>query len=155
MNQSASANQKAQSLLSFIARQGPYSPRKRLLDFGCGGGYFLRYAVNAGWSAMGFDVGKAAIETCRTNQLLATSQLSDLEPASFDVILLNHVLEHIEEPAELMRSLCTLLGPQGKIFIEVPNVRSLRARLSYPILLAICLTQVATTGCGFSAALAS
>jgi SAM-dependent methyltransferase len=134
MNRSASADKKAQSLLAAITRQGTYSNRKRLLDFGCGGGYFLRHAANSGWSAIGFDVGEAAIETCHTNQLQATSQFADLEPGSFDVILLNHVLEHIEEPEELLRSLRTLLGPLGKIFIEVPNVRSLRARLSSPIL---------------------
>jgi SAM-dependent methyltransferase len=134
MNQSATADRKAQSLLNCIAQQGPYSARKRLLDFGCGGGYFLAHAVCAGWSAMGFDVGEAALETCRAHQLVATGQFSDLEPAGFDVVILNHVFEHIEDPVGLLRSLRTLLGPQGMLFIEVPNVRSARARLSLPIL---------------------
>ena len=90
--------------------------------------------------AMGFDVGEAAIETCRSNQLVATNRFSDLRPASFDVIVLNHVLEHIEEPLGLLRSLGNLLGPQGKLFIEVPNVRSARARLSH---------QIPSRKCGF------
>jgi SAM-dependent methyltransferase len=134
MNQSASANRNAHSLLNSVAALGPYSTRKRLLDFGCGGGYFLAHAVHAGWSAIGFDVGEAAIETCRSRQLVVTSQFSDLEPASFDVVILNHVFEHIEDLAGLLRSLRALLGPQGKLVIEVPNVRSARARLSLPIL---------------------
>ena len=134
MNRSASADRNAQALLDFIARNGAYSANKRLLDFGCGGGYFLAHAVRAGWSATGFDVGDAAIETCRANNLEITSQFSDLEPASFDVVVLNHVFEHIEEPADLLRSLRTLLGPYGELVIVVPNVRSARARLSLPIL---------------------
>lgn len=59
---------------------------------------------------------------------------TDLKPGSFDVIFMNHVLEHIEEPVGLLESLRGLLAPQGRLFIEVPNVRSLRARLSMPTL---------------------
>jgi SAM-dependent methyltransferase len=134
MDQSAAADRNAQALLGFIAQHGPFSASKRLLDFGCGGGYFLAHAANAGWSAKGFDVGDAAIETCRANNLTVTNQISDLEPASFDVIVLNHVFEHIEEPASLLRALRLLLMPQGKLIVVVPNVRSARARLSLPIL---------------------
>lgn len=134
MRQSASADREAQSLLNSIAEHAPYSASKRLLDFGCGGGYFLAHAAKAGWMALGFDVGEAAIETCRNNQLIATNRFQDLEPAGFDVVVLNHVLEHIEEPLGLLQSLGTLLGPLGKLFIVVPNARSARARLSPPIL---------------------
>jgi len=134
VHSSAGAHRNAQSLLRAIARLGPYSARRKLLDFGCGGGYFLAQARNAGWSVTGFDAGRAALESCRSQQFAVTCELGELEPASFDVIVLNHVLEHIEDPGGLLASLRTLLAPQGKLFIEVPNVRSARARLSLPLL---------------------
>ena len=134
MNRSDEASRNACSLLEFIARQGPYSQERRLLDFGCGGGYLLAHALKAGWSALGFDVGEMAIQTCRNNQIPVTNQLADLPPGSFDVIILNHVFEHIADSAGILARLRGLLGPQGKLFIEVPNVRSVRARLSLPVL---------------------
>ena len=134
MRNSALAARAARSLLDFIERQGPFSTRKRLLDFGCGGGHFLANAEEAGWSAIGFDIGKSAIETCRSHQIAVTSEFSDLESGGFDVVVLSHVLEHLEEPVNLLRSLQALLAPQGKLIIEVPNVRSARARLSVPAL---------------------
>jgi 2-polyprenyl-3-methyl-5-hydroxy-6-metoxy-1,4-benzoquinol methylase len=77
MRQSASADRQAQSLPNSIAEQAPYSTIKRLLDVGCGGGYSLAHAAKDGWMAMGFDVGEAAIETCRDNQHVATNRFQD------------------------------------------------------------------------------
>jgi SAM-dependent methyltransferase len=133
MNRSPDRGRKAHSLLDLISRYGPYGPLKRFLDFGCGGGYLLDHALNAGWSALGFDVGEAALENCRRNNLPVTNQFGELAPGSFDVIIMNHVLEHVEEPEGLLKALGKLLTPQGKLVIEVPNVRSARARLSYPV----------------------
>jgi SAM-dependent methyltransferase len=134
MNRSGIANRKAEWLLNLVSRYGPYSPQKRFLDFGCGGGYLIRHALDAGWAALGFDVGEAALETCRAHGLPVTNRFGDLIPGSFDVIVMNHVLEHIEEPAGLLERLRGLLGPHGKLVIEVPNVRSARARLALPVL---------------------
>jgi SAM-dependent methyltransferase len=133
-NTSAEADRIASVQLKLIASHGPYSPAKRFLDFGCGGGFLLRHALRDGWSAMGFDVGKEAIKNCRDIQLPVTDTIADLPKHSFDVIVVNHVLEHIEELGTLLESMKSLLGPNGKLFIEVPNARSLRARLSFPTL---------------------
>ena len=134
MNRSAAADKKASWLLDLISSQGPYSPQKRFLDFGCGGGYLLRHAQQVGWDATGFDIGEVAIETCRSHQLPVTNSIESLSPGSFDVIVVNHVLEHVEQPASLIRLLRGLLKPNGRLFIEVPNVRSARAQLALPVL---------------------
>jgi SAM-dependent methyltransferase len=52
----------------------------------------------------------------------------DLEPESFDVITMWHSLEHVHEPAPLLREARRLLAPGGKIVIAVPNIDSLAFR---------------------------
>jgi len=45
--------------------------------------------------------------------------------ASYDLVILNHVLEHMAEPAPILAALCTKLKPGGYIWIAFPSLRSL------------------------------
>ena len=45
--------------------------------------------------------------------------------AAFDLVILNHVLEHMAEPAPILAALCTKLKPGGYIWIAFPSLRSL------------------------------
>jgi 2-polyprenyl-3-methyl-5-hydroxy-6-metoxy-1,4-benzoquinol methylase len=105
---------------------------KRLLDYGCGGGFLLRAARERGFDAIGFDVGAEARRACRAQGLAVTGDPSELAPASFDVIVLHHVFEHLPDPGKTLRDLRRLLAPRGVLFLEVPNATSLRARLASP-----------------------
>jgi len=116
-------------LLERVAHYGPYEGR-RLLDFGCGGGFLLRGATEAHWDAFGFDVGPRALASCRSQGLTVTDNLKDYSSSSFDVMFLNHVFEHIADPPALLRTCRNLLRQSGKLFIAVPNLAGLRARLS-------------------------
>jgi SAM-dependent methyltransferase len=118
--------------LGRIARYVP--PRGRLLDFGCGSGYLLKYATAAGWEAVGYDVGAVAVESCRRQHLRAECDLDRLAGLQFDAILFNQVFEHIEEPGTVLTGAARLLSGKGKIFVVVPNAGSLRAHLSAPLL---------------------
>jgi 2-polyprenyl-3-methyl-5-hydroxy-6-metoxy-1,4-benzoquinol methylase len=122
---------RALHVLDFIAGQ---VTGRRILDFGCGAGVFLRCALAQGWDAHGHDLGAAAIEQCRRQGLPATSSLDELPRAGFDAVVLNHVFEHVVDHAETLATLRGLLAPGGRLFMECPNVRSLRARLSLPVL---------------------
>ena len=104
----------------------------RFLDFGCGAGVTLKAALRRGWDACGYDVGQAAVENCRRQGFRASDKLSELPAQGFDAILLNHVFEHIADPRGTLRELARLLAPGGKVFIQSPNVESLRARMSLP-----------------------
>jgi hypothetical protein len=66
--------------------------------------------------------------------LNVTDNLDDLPRGHFGLITLHHVFEHLPEPTETLSQLRPLLAPNGALFIEVPNGRSLRARLSLPAL---------------------
>jgi SAM-dependent methyltransferase len=129
---SSSTERKAEFLLSRFEKYRS-SSGQRLLDYGCGGGWLLRYAIEHGWSATGYDIGGRAIASCHEQGLEVTGDLGSLAPGSFDIIMLNHVFEHLEHPADVLSELGPLLAPEGRLLIEVPNARSLRARLSEPL----------------------
>jgi 2-polyprenyl-3-methyl-5-hydroxy-6-metoxy-1,4-benzoquinol methylase len=122
----------AEFLLDRVAHYGPYQG-KRFLDFGCGGGFLLRGAA-AQWNAFGYDVGQRALASCQAQGLTATDNLNDFDSSSFDVVFLNHVFEHIAEQPDILRTCRRLLGKRGKLFIAVPNLAGMRARLSFHFL---------------------
>lgn len=123
----------ARFLLERVARYGP-SHDKQFLDFGCGGGFLLRAALDAGWNAFGHDIGKRALASCKAQGLNVTDDLGQLGSGRFDVVFLNHVFEHVAEPQDLLSSCRQLLTRDGKLFIAVPNLAGLRAQLSFRFL---------------------
>ncbi|UCH83996.1 MAG: class I SAM-dependent methyltransferase [Candidatus Latescibacterota bacterium] len=110
---------------SMVGRKG------RLLDVGCGDGVLLEVAADNGWEAEGTDVATAVVRHTRDTKGLAVHQgeVEDiaLERGSFDVIVLNHVLEHVRDPRATLSRLRDLLADDGVIRVEVPNVASLSA----------------------------
>ncbi len=131
-NRSEEANATATAQLDAVAR---FVPRGgRFLDFGCGGGYLLRAALDRGWDAIGYDVGARALAACTAQGLPVTGDLASLPEGGFDAVYLSHVFEHVADPAALCAQLRRLLAPGGRVIVEVPNVRSLRARLALPML---------------------
>ena len=90
----------------------------------------MRAATAAGWDTWGFDVGPRAIQSCRSQGLRVADEIKRLPLAHFDLIILNHVFEHLSAPADTLKILRSLLGQRGRLLIEVPNVRSLRAQLA-------------------------
>jgi 2-polyprenyl-3-methyl-5-hydroxy-6-metoxy-1,4-benzoquinol methylase len=102
-----------------------------LLDIGCGSGGFLGLARDMGWQVLGVEPDPDAVEACtrlgldvRVGDVGALSQMS----AAFDVVTLNHVLEHVHEPVELLEHCRRLLKPGGTLWIETPNIESLGHR---------------------------
>jgi 2-polyprenyl-3-methyl-5-hydroxy-6-metoxy-1,4-benzoquinol methylase len=98
-----------------------------LLDIGCGTGAFLHNMKTAGWSITGvepdFTARKKAEELYGIHPQ-EPEKLFELKPASYHAITMWHVLEHVHELHAYIRQLETLIAPQGKIFIAVPNYTS-------------------------------
>jgi 2-polyprenyl-3-methyl-5-hydroxy-6-metoxy-1,4-benzoquinol methylase len=103
----------------------------RLLDFGCGGGSYLRRMSHLGWRVTGLDASPRAVEQVRDELACdvyqGTLPHSDLAAGSFDVITMWQSLEHVHRPMEVLRSAYELLRPGGKIFVAVPNIAGLPA----------------------------
>jgi SAM-dependent methyltransferase len=102
-----------------------------LLDYGCGTGHFLARAKQAGWQVTGLEPNARARQdaAARVGQpILEASALATLAPASFDIITLWHVLEHVHALHETLNQLLAALKPGGKLLIAVPNAESLDAQ---------------------------
>jgi 2-polyprenyl-3-methyl-5-hydroxy-6-metoxy-1,4-benzoquinol methylase len=99
-----------------------------VLDIGCGQGDFLWQARQRGWSAQGSEFSTAAAALCRKRGLSVTQRplsQAGFTPASFDVITAFEVLEHVNDPSELISSVRFLLRPGGLFYLTTPNFDSL------------------------------
>lgn len=106
---------------------GPGNGRS-LLDVGCGPGEFLLNAQDQGFRAVGIDVDPEAIAAARRLGLHAyVGSILDSEQGDkcFDVITLNQVIEHVEDPVKTLKALRCCLKGDGVIFIATPNGASI------------------------------
>ena len=97
---------------------------RSLLDIGCGSGEFLARATALGFQVTGIDVDSHAVEAARSHGFSAhcgTAASDALRDASFDVITLNQVIEHVEDPLSTLVSLRDRLESAGILFIATPN----------------------------------
>jgi len=111
-----------------------YAPAKAesLLDVGCGSGDFIAEARVLGMKVRGVEISESAVEVARGRGLSCDAGgLAGLAGTSerFDVIRLFHVLEHLEDPLEGLRTIVGALSPGGVAIIGVPNTDGLMARL--------------------------
>lgn len=100
--------------------------RGRLLDVGCGNGDVLQTLSQLGWTVEGTDVDSSSVAFARSRGLTVHhGDLSTLElkEASFDVVSMSHVIEHVHHPDQLVERARRLLKPGGKLVIVTPNVR--------------------------------
>lgn len=103
----------------------------KLLDIGCGTGEFLKTFKDAKWETLGIEPSDDARKMAIQNYGLDVREewgLKNLEPESFDVITMWHVLEHVPHLNERISDLKRLLKPGGMIVIAVPNCSSLDAK---------------------------
>jgi len=100
----------------------------RLLDVGCGIGYFLEVAKKRGWEVYGTEFTDEAIRICQTKGI--QMQQGVLNPQnysveSFDVITSFEVIEHINTPNAEMKNITSLLRKGGYFYVTTPNFNSL------------------------------
>jgi 2-polyprenyl-3-methyl-5-hydroxy-6-metoxy-1,4-benzoquinol methylase len=104
------------------------SGSKDLLDVGAGGGKVMLYYKKHGWDVKGTEFSPKAVENakkCGLDMRMGDIKDAGYAPESFDVILLNHVLEHMYDPFDALKVCFTLLKPGGKLFLNVPNISSI------------------------------
>jgi len=114
-------------------------PQKaRILDVGCAAGYFLRVAQREGHDVHGVEMSAAIAgeaqkalggERVHVGTLDEAITAKGHEPASFDLVTLWDVIEHVPDPQSLLRTIRGLIRPGGKLLLETQNVASRWARL--------------------------
>lgn len=118
--------QKRLDIISKIGSKG------KVLEIGSSTGLFLSLMHEKGWEVLGIEPSATSSAVARRRDipvLNTTFELANLKIASFDVMIFNHVLEHMESPIEVLRKARKLLRKDGIIFIDVPNFASLTARV--------------------------
>ncbi|MGG5506960.1 MULTISPECIES: class I SAM-dependent methyltransferase [unclassified Myroides] len=95
-----------------------------LLDIGCGTGDFLVEAKKRGWTVTGFEPSDQARALAEKKGIQLIADYKTLADASFDVITLWHVLEHIPNLEEQIVEIKRLLKADGKLILAVPNYKS-------------------------------
>jgi 2-polyprenyl-3-methyl-5-hydroxy-6-metoxy-1,4-benzoquinol methylase len=99
------------------------------LDIGCGEGWALDYFQRQGWDVLGLDFSSYSLEQfhpalrdrLRTGDLYEEVEKLVAAGAQFDVLWLDNVLEHVLEPAGLLRLCRQLVRPGGGLVVDVPN----------------------------------
>jgi len=100
---------------------------KHLLDIGCGNGSLLQRLSDIGWEVQGIDFDQGAVAYCNSKGLnvkLGDLLIQKFKAESFDVITLNHVIEHIFNPEEILKECCRIIKPGGMLVIATPNNKS-------------------------------
>ncbi|MEW6655475.1 MAG: class I SAM-dependent methyltransferase [Aquificota bacterium] len=106
--------------------------RGKLLDIGCGNGYFLAQMRDLGWDVAGVEPDPNAVKVAREEFGLkvfqGTIEEINFPENSFDVITMNHVIEHVLDPIALLSECKRILKPNGKLIVITPNIKSLGHR---------------------------
>jgi SAM-dependent methyltransferase len=99
-------------------------PAGKLLDVGCGGGWFLAWAKARGWDVLGIEPSRSMWERAasRATVLLGTFPGVDVSAhAPFDAVHVKLVMEHVSEPLEVLTAVRKVLRPGGVVVVQVPN----------------------------------
>ncbi len=100
----------------------------RLLDIGCGYGFFIDAMHKSGWQVEGIELSKPAAEIarskkCGTIHSRAVEEMGDM--AAFDVITMFYVIEHVADPIAILQAIRKLLKPNGMLVLRYPNTSPL------------------------------
>lgn len=105
----------------------PYRKTNKILDFGCGTGYFLIEAKKRGWEVYGVELSQEAIKQCVQKNISTSKDIIHIlgyEKEMFDVIVSIEVLEHINNPNEELTNFRSILRKGGLVYVTTPNFNS-------------------------------
>ena len=113
-------------MLDALATHDP-SGSRTLVDIGAGIGEFVVSAADAGWTAVGLEPSREAVDfaEAKGRPVLCTTLERYLESgapsAPHRAAVLTNVLEHVLHPAELLGTIHEMLPTDGMLVIRVPN----------------------------------
>lgn len=109
-----------------------YREGGRALDIGCGNGSYLSYLKHYGWSVAGVEMSHAAAgmakEAFGIDVFVGNVRDAGFSAHSFDFVHMSHVIEHVPDPVDVLRTVSGLLKPTGSLYIETPNEASCGAK---------------------------
>ena len=125
-----------QTALATLRRRYPQlvKPGKRILDYGCGLGFFLAEAQSLGLECRGIELSEVAARYAREKHGLhvhsgGEQALADEAGSTYDLVTSFAVLEHVLEPRRTLRILIDKLKPGGVLALTLPNLGCWRYRI--------------------------
>lgn len=117
--------------LSYVEEHAGQLVGKRVLDVGCGGGILSEAMAKRGGEVTGIDMGKAPLEIARLHLLesnlevdyrrIPVEELATEQPGSFDLVTCMEMLEHVPDPASVVRACHDLVKPGGTVCFSTIN----------------------------------
>ncbi|MGM0704019.1 MAG: bifunctional 2-polyprenyl-6-hydroxyphenol methylase/3-demethylubiquinol 3-O-methyltransferase UbiG [Pseudomonadota bacterium] len=104
---------------------------RQVIDVGCGGGLLAEAMAHRGASVTGIDMGEAPLGVARLHarqsevnvdyRLASAETMAETRPGEFDVVTCLEMLEHVPDPASVIRACATLVKPGGHVFFSTLN----------------------------------
>lgn len=104
---------------------------RRVLDVGCGGGILAEAMAAAGADVTGIDLSEKALSVARLHlfesghkvdyQHLSAEHMAKAHPDGFDIVTCMEMLEHVPDPASVVRACAQLVRPGGDVFFSTLN----------------------------------
>jgi len=100
----------------------PYlKPTDMVLDFGCGNGGMMMYIKYASSTSAGLEVNSVARELALKQGLTVFASIDELPTVpTFDVVMSNHVLEHVRDVCSTLERLCLVMKPGALLVVKLP-----------------------------------
>lgn len=108
-----------------------YLKEGSVLEIGCSTGLLLKFFKDANFKTLGIDISIKSLEVAK-NRGINVSQVGIEElktDQKFNLIILNHTLEHLENPILVIKKATAMLNSKGLLLIAVPNFTGLSARI--------------------------
>jgi SAM-dependent methyltransferase len=94
----------------------------RMLDIGCGIGAYVRKLQEFSNYVYGIDIDAPRVRQAKTGSLaVAVSERLPFADHSFDMVLMNEVIEHVQDDKQTLRDACRVVRPGGHVVIYAPN----------------------------------
>ena len=104
---------------------------KEVIDVGCGGGILSESMAQRGAQVTGIDMGEAPLSVARLHQLesgvevnyqrITAEEMATENPEKFDVVTCLEMLEHVPDPASVIKACADLVKPGGHVFFSTIN----------------------------------
>jgi 2-polyprenyl-6-hydroxyphenyl methylase/3-demethylubiquinone-9 3-methyltransferase len=111
---------------SFVSLEG-----KKVVDIGCGGGILAESMSQSGADTTGIDLSEKALKVAELHALevgasltylsISAEALADEQPEGYDVVTCMEMLEHVPDPASVVRACAKLCKPGGTLFFSTLN----------------------------------
>lgn len=104
---------------------------KHIIDVGCGGGILAESMAQTGAKVTGIDLAEKSLQVARLHSLetgihvdykaVSAEQMAQKHPGTFDIVTCMEMLEHVPDPASIIRACAQMVKPSGWVFFSTLN----------------------------------